>query len=69
MANANLNSLKYSGENLETFNAVVNYLKGLQQETRRRYSELIRLIRIFILFPGASCTPGRSVSVLTSNLI
>ena len=37
----------------------------LQQEKIRLYSELIKLIRIFILFPRASCTPERSFSVLT----
>ena len=60
-----LNTLKYAGENLQTIDSVIKYMTGLQQETRALYSELIKLLCIFLLFPGASCTPVRSFSALT----
>ena len=41
------------------------YFVGLRLEFGVPYAELIKLLRLFLLFPVSSCTPERSLSALT----
>ena len=60
----NLNTLKHSGVKLDNIRAVVSYMQGLTSETRVLYSELLKLLKILLLFPVSSCTAERGFSVM-----
>ena len=61
---SNISTLKYSGKSFKSFKDVIVYVRGLTDEGKRLYAELVRLIKIFLLFPVSSCTAERSFSVL-----
>lgn len=65
MLETNLKMLSYSGKEFKTVSSVVSYIKNLQSEARIPYAELVKLLRLFLLFPVSSCTPERSFSALT----
>ena len=65
MLEANLKMLSYPAKEFKTVYSVVAYIKNLQPEARVPYAELIKLLRLFLLFPFSSCTPERSFSALT----
>ena len=60
----NLSTLEYSGKKFDSIKSVVNYLQGLQDETKVLYSELSKLLKILLLFPVSSCTAERGFSVM-----
>ena len=61
---SNISTLKYSGRTFKSFKDVIVYVKSLTDEGKQLYAELVKLIKIFLLFPVSSCTAERSFSVL-----
>jgi hypothetical protein len=60
----NLKTLKFSGEKFQSLDGVVKYIKGLQPQAQALYSEVVRVLKLLLLFPVSSCTAERSFSVL-----